>query len=228
MTFTLACLDMAGTTVADNGLVLAAFQQALDEIGISDETVRARMTDYVIETMGESKITVFRTLLATEASAKAANVAFENAYARLIDKVEPLPGAADTFAALRDSGMKVALTTGFSRKTTDAILDRLGWREAVDLSLCPSDVGGRGRPYPDMILTCVLRLGIDDVRDVVVAGDTESDIRSGLAAGASVVAGVTTGAHGRDQLLAAGATHVLDSVSDLVELVHSPSTLIAN
>ena len=85
--------------------------------------------------------------------------------------------------------------------------------------------GGRGRPYPDMILTCVLRLGIDDVRAVAVAGDTESDIRSGLAAGASIVAGVLTGAHDRDRLLAAGATHVLDSVAELVD---SASTTTAH
>ena len=81
MTITLACLDMAGTTVADDGLVLAAFQRALDELGIRDDDVRDRMTDYVVETMGESKITVFRALLAAEDVApRPRNAAFERAY----------------------------------------------------------------------------------------------------------------------------------------------------
>ena len=216
MTITLACLDMAGTTVADDGLVLAAFGAALDEIGVGDAGARDRMTAYVKATMGESKITVFRALLRSEEIAQRANLAFEAAYARLIGTVRPLPGAADTIAALRTGGVKVALTTGFSRTTADALLEHLGWTGAVDLSLCPADAGGRGRPYPDMILTAVLRLGIDDVRDVAVVGDTASDIRSGLAAGASVVAGVLTGAHDRERLVAAGATHVLDRVADIV------------
>jgi phosphonatase-like hydrolase len=215
----LACLDMAGTTVADDGLVLTAFQRALDDIGVRDEVVRARMTDYVVATMGESKITVFRALLGDEDDAQNANTAFERAYGGLVDTIKPLPGAVETFAALRNAGVTVVLTTGFARTTQDAILTHLGWHDLVDATLCPSDVGGRGRPYPDMILTSVLRFGVPDVRAVAVAGDTTSDIAAGLAAGASIVAGVTTGAHDRDRLLAAGATHVLDGVADLVELL---------
>jgi phosphoglycolate phosphatase len=219
---TLVCLDMAGTTVADDGLVLTAFERALDDVGIHDEVVRRRMTDYVIATMGESKITVFRSLLGEEAEAQAANAAFEAAYSDLIEVIKPLAGAAETFAALRHRGIKTVLTTGFARSTQDAILDHLGWHDAVDASLCPADAGGRGRPYPDMILTSILRLGIDDVRSVAVVGDTESDITAGLAAGAPIVAGVTTGAHDRARLLAAGATHVLDGVADIVELLDQP------
>ncbi len=55
----------------------------------------------------------------------------------------------------------------------------------------------------------------EDVRSVVVAGDTQSDIWSGIRAGAGVVAGVLTGTHGRDLLSEAGATVVPDSVADL-------------
>jgi phosphoglycolate phosphatase len=215
----LVCLDMAGTTVADDGLVLTAFQRALDDIGIREETERERMTGYVVETMGESKITVFRALLGDEDRAQRGNAAFEIAYGDLVDAVKPLPGAIETFATLRELGIVVVLTTGFARSTQDAILTRLGWHDIVDATLCPGDVGGRGRPYPDMILTSVLRFGVPDVRAVAVAGDTTSDIAAGLAAGASIVAGVTTGAHDRDRLQRAGATHVLDGVADIVGLV---------
>jgi len=215
----LACLDMAGTTVADDGLVLAAFHRALDDIGVREDVVRIRMTDYVVETMGESKITVFRALLGEEDDAQAANRAFERAYGELISAIKPLPGAVETFAALRERGITVVLTTGFARPTQDAILAHLGWHDLVDAALCPGDVGGRGRPYPDMILTSVLRFGVPDVRAVAVVGDTASDIAAGLAAGASIVAGVTTGAHDRDRLRNAGATHVLDGVADVVELI---------
>jgi phosphoglycolate phosphatase len=223
MNIQLTCLDMAGTTVADDGLVLTAFGRALDAIGVEDAHVREQMIAYVVATMGESKITVFRAMLETEAEAQAANAAFETAYGELVGELKPLPGAVETLGALREAGIKTALTTGFSRSTQDAILDHLGWRHLVDLAVCPADAGGRGRPYPDMILISILRLGITDVRAVAVAGDTESDIHTGLAAGASIVAGVLTGAHDRARLTAAGATHLLDGVADLVDLLQPRS-----
>ncbi len=93
-------------------------------------------------------------------------------------------------------------------------MDVLGWRDLVDLSLSPGD-GVRGRPYPDLMLTALMRLEVDAVHEVAVAGDTVSDLEAGMAAGAAVVAGVLTGAHDRTQLEAAPHTHVLDSIADL-------------
>jgi phosphoglycolate phosphatase-like HAD superfamily hydrolase len=93
-------------------------------------------------------------------------------------------------------------------------MDVLGWRDLVDLSLSPGD-GVRGRPYPDLVLTALIRLVVDAVQEVAVAGDTASDLVAGSAAGAGVVAGVLTGAHDRAQLSAAPHTHVLESVADL-------------
>ena len=216
----LACLDMAGTTVADDGLVLAAFAAALDALRVTDEAERARMTQYVVDTMGESKITVFRALFpGEETAAQEGNAAFESAYSGKISLTRALPGAVETFQRLRADGVKVALTTGFSRSTVDALLEHLGWRDLVDLSLTPGEVGGRGRPHPDMILAAADRLGVADLTAVAVVGDTVSDIRSGLAAGASIVAGVLTGAHDRSALAEAGATRVLDHVAELPALL---------
>lgn len=216
----LACLDMAGTTVADDGLVLAAFSAALDALKVEAAEERERMTQYVVDTMGESKITVFRALFpGDEEAAQEGNAAFEAAYSTRISLTRALPGAVETFARLRASGVGVAMTTGFSRATADALLEHLGWRELIDLSLTPGDVGGLGRPHPDMILAAAARLADDEPRAVAVLGDTTSDIRSGVAAGAALVAGVLTGAHDRPALLEAGATHVLDHVAELPALI---------
>ena len=46
----------------------------------------------------------------------------------------------------------------------------------------------------------------------------------GRRAGASIVAGVRTGAHDEQRLRAAGATHVIDSVADLPALVFDDTT----
>lgn len=67
------------------------------------------------------------------------------------------------------------------------ILDILGWWDSVDLALCPEDAG-RGRPYPDLILSAALRLGIDDVREIAVCGDTDLILREAPPLGATVTA----------------------------------------
>jgi phosphoglycolate phosphatase-like HAD superfamily hydrolase len=54
---------------------------------------------------------------------------------------------------------------------------------------------------------------------MIVLGDTSSDVLSGLRAGARASIGVLTGAHDTAQLSEAGATHILDSVTDLPALV---------
>ena len=73
MTPTIACLDMAGTTVRDDGVVLAAFRSAISGRGLSEAEYDQAMKD-VQATMGQSKIEVFRRLLGDEGPA--ANRAF--------------------------------------------------------------------------------------------------------------------------------------------------------
>ncbi|MDQ3147392.1 MAG: phosphonatase-like hydrolase [Actinomycetota bacterium] len=217
----LAVLDMAGTTVADDGAVLHAFTEAMVDLGAEPDSDRmGAALDHVQATMGSSKIEVFRALSDTEEEAVEANRRFEAAYADAVaaEGAAPVPGAEEAMAALRESGVKVCLTTGFSAVTRDLLIDALGWADRVDLVLSPS-AEARGRPYPDMVLVAVLRLGIDDVREVAVAGDTASDLLSGSRAGAGIVAGVLTGAHGRAELDAAPHTHILDRVADLPAVV---------
>lgn len=217
----LVVADMAGTTVADGGLVEAAFLSALASVGIpaGDPANESRL-QYVTDTMGQSKIEVFRHLLGDENQAQQALEGFEDAIRTDIaaGKAPALPGAADTIARLRTAGIKVCLTTGFTADTQQLIIDQLGWSDLVDLALAPGP-GVRGRPHPDLVLAAVLALGIDDVRRVAVVGDTANDLWCGHRAGASVVAGVLTGAHDASQLATAPHTHVLDSFADLCGVV---------
>lgn len=218
---TVACLDMAGTTVADDGSVLAAFGAAAAEFGlVPGAPGYAGAISLVQEHMGRSKIEVFRSLLGSEERAQLGNQIFEQTYAESVRAglVAPLPGAIETITALRAAGVKVCLATGFAPVTRDALLDALGWRPLIDLALSPADAG-RGRPWPDLPLTALLRLGGGAVSELAVVGDTPSDVESGLRAGAGLVAGITTGSASREALLAAGAPHVLDSVTGLVQLL---------
>ncbi len=107
---------------------------------------------------------------------------------------------------------------GLLPATRDAIIDALGWWPLIDLALSPADAG-RGRPWPDLPLTALLRLGGGAVSELAVVGDTPSDIESGRRAGAGLVAGVLTGRASREELEEAKAPVILDSVAGLPSLL---------
>jgi phosphoglycolate phosphatase len=218
---TVACLDMAGTTVADDGTVMEAFTAAITEQYLPVAAFQQAMTD-VRSSMGQSKIEVFRRILGDDASARKANEAFEDHYAAAVRRgaISAMPGAEDTIMRLRDAGVRVCLATGFSPVTRDTIIDRLGWGALIDLALSPADAG-RGRPWPDLPLTALLRLRGGAVAELAVAGDTSSDIESGVRAGAGIVAGVLTGASSRADLEQAGAPLILDTIADLLPHIDS-------
>jgi phosphoglycolate phosphatase len=216
---TVACLDMAGTTVADDGTVMEAFTAAITEQNLAGPAYEQAMVA-VQSSMGQSKIEVFRRILRDESAARKANEAFEDHYAAAVrgGKISGMPGAEDTFMRLRDAGIFICLATGFSPVTRDAIIDELAWGGLIDLALSPADAG-RGRPWPDLPLTALLKLRGGAVAELAVAGDTPSDIESGRRAGAAVVAGVLTGASTRADLEQAGAPIILDTIAGILPYV---------
>src|SRR6185437_13225466 len=79
---TTACLDMAGTTVSDDGSVMAAFTAAVGEFGLEPgEPGYDEAIEVVHATMGQSKIEVFRRILGDDERAQQANRVFEASYA---------------------------------------------------------------------------------------------------------------------------------------------------
>lgn len=213
----LIVLDMAGTTVLDDGVVETAFQRAAERTGVADRMPWDDALAHVRATMGQSKIEVFTHLAGGDrAAAERATAAFEGAYAEIVAEqgVTEIPGVADAIQGLKDAGLRVVLTTGFAPVTRDALIDGLGWRGLIDLALSPVDAG-RGRPAPDLVLAALIRTQTSSVAAVAVAGDTISDVESGRRAGAGLVAGVLTGAHDAGALELAGADVVLEDVTHL-------------
>ena len=221
--FSVICLDMAGTTVRDDNTIMEAFATAVASQALPVREFNSAM-QYARATMGRSKIEVFRHIFEDEGAARAANAAFEKHYAGAVagGEISPMPGAVELFDGCRAAGLKVCLSTGFAPVTRDAIVDALGWHSLVDLFLSPADAG-RGRPWPDMPLTALLRLGGDSVASLAVVGDTPSDVESGLRAGAGLVVGVLSGDSARADLEAVpaaaglpGTPLILDSVAGLL------------
>jgi phosphonatase-like hydrolase len=219
---TMVCADLFGTTVTDDGIVERAFAEAIGTQGIVTGTAAyARCMVQAHRAQGEASLDIFRKMFpANEACAQVTNLAFERSFSAAIDRLglSALPGAEATIDKLTGSGLRVCLFGGMSRRLLGRIFDTLGWWDRVDLALCSDDVS-RGCPWPDLVLTAALRLGVADVREIAVVGATESAILAGCRSGAQVVAGVQTGTHSEGKLQKAGATHVIGAMADLPELV---------
>ncbi len=224
MPISLVCCGLMGTVAADEGMVERAFAEACATQGIVPGTAAyARCMVHVHKARGQSPVDVFRGLFPDRpGQAEAAALSFDRSCRTALDRsgLAPVAGAEEAITSLREAGIRVCVVTSLSRRLLGQALDTLGWWRQFDLALCPEDVP-RGCPWPDLMLTAMLRLGVRDVREAAFAGSTESGVLCGTRAGAGVVAGILSGAPTAERLRGAGATHTLDSITGLPRLLES-------
>ena len=214
----LVCLDLAGIVI-DDSVVERAYAEAIATQGIVPGT-----QDYVRSMVrfdrsrGRPPAAVLRELFETDdLRAQVAVLAFDRSFraaAKRFDVSVPAV-VADAIGKAAGSGAHVALVTVLSRS---ACKDLLGPLRMADLVLCADDVP-RSFPWPDPVLTAMLKMGTCDVREVAVVSATEDGVLSGYRAGAGLVAGLGVGARSAESLRQAGATHVLDSIGAFSDLL---------
>lgn len=222
----LVVFDMAGTTIRDKGNVGQAFVKAFHENGIEVPI------EDVKKVMGYRKIDAVIILLfkyyksGGEVSMDLAEKIHETFVSNMIKHYEedsslsPLPYVEETFAELKNRGVKLALNTGFPRQIADAILKRLNWTEGETIdAVIASDEVAEGRPEPDMIHALMEKFEITDSAAVAKVGDTEVDVEEGRNAGCGLVVSVTTGAYSREQLEQFNPDRIIDSMAELSSLI---------
>jgi phosphonatase-like hydrolase len=231
----LVVFDMAGTTVQDHHEVEMCFLEAAAHTGLQVSP------DRVLALQGYSKRYVFE-LLWTEVLGEKypdlqefINVSYlkfceilENHY--LESEVSPTDGCLEIFDYLNHKNIKIALTTGFYRKVTNIILQKLGWLSELDeeyrgkkssiiqLSVASDEVS-KGRPEPYMIQYAMRKLQVHDSFKVINIGDTPSDLKSGIRAGCRLSLGVINGTHSRQQLNIHRNDGLLNNIADLRKVI---------
>lgn len=220
----LVCCDVVGAAAVDGSILERAFVEAIATQGVVVGTAAyVRSMVQFDRTRGWPPADVMRYLFPEdEIRAQAANLAFERSFRAAVDRfgVMPLPGVNEALAKLSAAGIKICLMSSLSRPALSLIVERLDWGQRADLVLCADDVA-RGFPWPDLILSAVLRLGIDDVRDVVMVTASEGGVLSAQRAGARFTVGVLSDVDDASRLRRAGATHLLSDVGELPDLVAS-------
>ena len=188
--------DWAGTTV-DYGCFapVQAFAEVFRHFGIEPTSQEVR------EPMGMLKIDHIRTMLRMprisalweekygrkpeEKDVKELFGLFEEKLMSILHLFAgPKPGVAETVKALREKGIAIGSTTGYTDKMMAIVAPEAAKRGyAPDVWFSPDSVNQKGRPYPYMIFRNMEALGLSDVRGVLKVGDTVSDIMEGKSAG---------------------------------------------
>lgn len=221
---TLAVFDMAGTTIDDGGAVYEALRRAVEETGVN--VTPADLQAW----MGTEKRAAIAALIELGGGDPALPGRVDTAFDRFRSILDglyagappaPIDGVPETIAALRASGVKVALTTGFSVDVAGRILEQLGWVVGsdegplqIDALVCGDEVAA-GRPAPYMIHRAMERTGTLDVAEVLVAGDTAVDVQAGARSGAAITVGVLSGKLDRDAFEGQPYTTLLGSVAEI-------------
>ncbi|WP_425147487.1 HAD family hydrolase [Deinococcus sp.] len=140
------------------------------------------------------------------------------ALALAFEGVPEIEGAGETLRALRAAGVPYAAASNSRRDRLDLKLRVAGLSELLgDHSYDPAQVGGRGKPLPDLYRHAAQALGAD-VRASLVIEDSLTGVAAGVAAGAAVW-GLLAGGHVHDalaaELTAAGASRIIGSHADL-------------
>ena len=218
----LVCFDLT-SIVIDGSIVERAFAEAIATQGLVAGTQDyARSMVRFDRSQGQAPAAVLRDLFdGDEPRAQAASLAFERSFRATAQRfgLDVPVDVADAMGKTAGSGAKICLLTMLSRRSCGELL---GLLHAADLVLCGDDAP-RGFPWPDPVLTAMLRLGAADVREVAVVSATPDGVLSGYRAGARVLIGVGSGRRAA-ALLEAGATHVLDSITSLPDLVAEVSS----
>jgi phosphonoacetaldehyde hydrolase len=188
--------DWAGTTV-DYGCFapVKVFMDIFKQVGIVVTMEEARAP------MGMLKIDHIREMLSMprisglweeeygrpfgEEDVEALHSTFETTLlTNLADYTDPIPHVIDTVENLRDMGLKIGSTTGYTGSMMDIVVpqaERKGYRP--DFYITADDTNSFGRPFPYMIFRNMEALQLTAPWKVIKVGDTVSDMKEGVNAG---------------------------------------------
>ncbi|WP_079421079.1 phosphonoacetaldehyde hydrolase [Paenibacillus ferrarius] len=154
---------------------------------------------------------------------------------------EPIPGALALVDRLRQSGIRIGSTTGYTAEMMAIVTAEAHLRGyAPDHVVTPNDVPA-GRPYPWMMYKNAAALNVYPMHTMIKVGDTVSDMGEGVNAGAWTVGVVKGGSElgmSEDEVAACppdlleqrmaivaakfreqGAHYVIDSIGELDQLI---------
>jgi HAD superfamily hydrolase (TIGR01549 family) len=202
-----ALLDVDGTLVDSNYQHVLAWQRAFREHGMSIGAWR------IHRHLGMGGDQLVPALVGEDAERERGDdlrACWRKHVDPLLDQVQPLEGATELIQALRDLGLTVVLASSGPAEHVERYVDLVRARDLAEAWTTADDVGTT-KPAPDLLEVALEKGGGSSA---VIVGDSTWDCEASRRLGAECIA-VRTGGFGRDELLAAGARDVYDSLPDL-------------
>lgn len=245
--------DWAGTTV-DYGCFapVQVFVEVFSKRGIDITIEEARKPmgllkiDHIRELLKMTRISnLWVTAFGKEPNEKDVNALYRD-FEDLLFKVlqnyaKPVPGLIELVSGLRQRGIKIGSTTGYTREMIDVVSgEAKKWGYQPDSIVASSEVP-TGRPAPWMCFQTAINLQVYPLSKIVKVGDTISDIKEGIHAGMWTVGVLKGGSeiglseqeinemdpyelkkrmkNAENRFLNAGADFVIDEIGDLLEII---------
>ncbi len=140
----------------------------------------------------------------------ALRAAWEDEFTPALHEVQPFAGARDLLDAVKSRGFTVVLASSGSRDQVEHYLSMIGGDDVVDAWITSDDVEA-SKPEPDLIQVA---LDAVDGSSGVMVGDSTWDAVAARKLRMPVIA-VRTGGFSPEELTAAGASGVFDSLVEL-------------
>src|SRR3954463_16736050 len=199
-------------TLVHSDAVRDAFAGVAREYGLSP----ARLTEVLTTLPGRPAREIFEALGLDRRAAHATTARFLRVLDELNDSVAtvPYPDAGAVLRELAARGSTLMLSTGSSPQRAQRVLEQEGW-DAFQVVLGSDGSCAKGRGHYDRIAA-----EADDewVNRAATIGDSPADMRLGAEAGVPVRIGVDRDGAPR-RLLAAGATHVVRTLSEVLPIL---------
>jgi HAD superfamily hydrolase (TIGR01549 family) len=202
-----AILDVDGTLVDTNYQHALAWYRAFRQNGVVLPVWRIHRHigmggDQIVEALcdGETE----------EELGDAIREAEKPLYMSMIEEVEPLEGAKQLIADLKERGHAVVLASSAKEDEVERYVELLDARDRADGWTTSADVEAT-KPAPDLVTAAVDKAGGGEA---VMVGDSTFDCEAAKRAGLETVA-VLTGGFSEQELRDAGAVQVFDSIEAL-------------
>ena len=204
-----ALVDIDGTLVDSNYQHALAWFRALRRHGV---TCEVRVLHHLIGMGGDQIVTAVAGEEVERRAGDAIRDAEKELFREVMDEVVPLPDARRLLEALAERARAVVLSSSAKPDEAEHYVDLLDARGLIDGWTTSEDVDAT-KPEPDLIEA---GLAVAGGGPALMIGDSTWDCRAADRAGLPTIT-VLTGGYCREELLAAGAAAVFDTLADAID-----------
>lgn len=205
----LVVFDWDGTLMDSIGRIVSSMQNTAQQTGLPVPT-EVSVRDIIGLSLEPAIEKLFGVLNATQMNNFLTQ--YRDEYVDLNTTPSPLfHDAKAVLSQLSSAGYRLAVATGKARRGLKRVWTESDTEHYFDTSRCASET--KGKPDPQMLYEIMSELKTQPEHTVMV-GDSVHDMKMAVAAGVQAI-GVSFGVHDAERLREAGATIVVDSLSEL-------------